>query len=388
MTGPTRPTAPTDGASATRSTRTAAGPTDPTGVSVRPGPTPSLPVPTSSTAATGPTASTATLAVPTGPTNSTTTGATRSTRPTGTVAKSTSPTGTAARSAGPTGSTDPTGVTDRISPTGLARAAGLEARDLYGRVALVTGAGSGIGRATAVLLAEAGAHVVVSDLDGSAAAATAAAITDQGSQAGADAVALDVRDPVAVDAAVAEVVAIHGRIDVLVNVAGVMHMAQVGDLADADLDAVLATNLKGPFHLARAVVPHMTARGSGSIVNVASTAVDVARPGLFAYSASKAALVQLTRILAVEVGPAGVRVNAVAPGWVPTGMTGRHYIRPDGTVDDEAFERTAGPMRALSPLGRIGRPDDIAHAILYLASDAADFVTGQILRPNGGVSMP
>jgi 3-oxoacyl-[acyl-carrier protein] reductase len=269
--------------------------------------------------------------------------------------------------------------------TGEGGARRLAVRDLDGRVALVTGAGSGIGRATAELLAEAGAHVVGADIDEAAAASTAATISGRGRSASA--VALDVRDAGAAAAAVAAVIADHGHLDVLANVAGVMHMANVADMDEADLDAVLATNLKGPFHLARAVVPHMTARGSGSIVNVASAAVDVARPGLFAYSASKAALVQLTRILAMEVGPSGVRVNAVAPGWVPTGMTGRHYTRPDGSVDDEAFERVAAPMRGLSPLGRTGTADDIAHAILYLAGDAAGFVTGQVLRPNGGVSM-
>jgi len=267
----------------------------------------------------------------------------------------------------------------------VAPVSALAARDLDGRIAIVTGAGSGIGRATAALLAEAGARVVAVDIDGEAVATTAAAITDRGRSASSASV--DVRDAAAVDQFVSGVASRCGRIDVLANVAGVMHTAPIVDLTDDDLDAVLATNVKGPFHLARAVVPHMVARRAGSIVNVASAAIDVPTRGLFAYAASKAALVQLTRVLAVEVGPDGIRVNAVAPGWVPTGMTGRHYTRADGSVDTEAFERVADPMRALAPLGRIGDPDDIAHAILYLASDAAGFVTGEVLRANGGVSM-
>jgi 3-oxoacyl-[acyl-carrier protein] reductase len=227
--------------------------------------------------------------------------------------------------------------------------------------------------------------VVAADLDGEAAASTADHIAGAGG--GATGTHLDVRDAAAVARVVDEAIAAHGRIDVLANVAGVMHSASVAETTDAELDAVLDTNLKGPFHLARAVVPHMVDRGRGSVVNVASAAIDVAAPGLFAYAASKGAVVQLTRVLAVEVGAHGVRVNAVAPGWTPTGMTGRHYTRPDGSVDVEAFERVAAPMRALSPLGRIGHPDDIAHAILYLASDAARFTTGQVLRVDGGVSL-
>ncbi|HEY8528017.1 MAG TPA: SDR family NAD(P)-dependent oxidoreductase [Acidimicrobiales bacterium] len=262
---------------------------------------------------------------------------------------------------------------------------GLTAYDLHGRVALVTGAGSGIGRATATLLAEAGAHVVALDLDGEAAAATATAIAGAGRAASS--APLDVRDPEAVNRLVDAQAAEHGRIDILANIAGVMYSAPVVDMTDGDLDAVLATNLKGPFHMARAVVPHMARAGSGAIVNMASSAIDVPREGLFAYAASKGALVQLTRILAVECGPQGIRANAVAPGWIPTGMTGRHFLRPDGTVDAERFEAVAAPMRALSPLGKIGEVDDIAHAVLYLASDAAKFVTGQVLSPNGGVAM-
>jgi 3-oxoacyl-[acyl-carrier protein] reductase len=260
-------------------------------------------------------------------------------------------------------------------------------RDLDGRVALVTGGGSGIGRAAAHLLASAGAHVWVLDLSGERASDVASAISSSSGGAGASSAALDVRDPGAVAALVTSVMATGGRIDVLANVAGVMQYGPVADLTDDDLEAVLATNLKGPFHMARAVLPHMVAAGSGSIVSVASAAVHVAAPGLFAYSASKAGLVQLTRILAVEGGPHGVRANAVAPGWIPTGMTGRHFVRPDGTVDDEAFERVSAPMAAGSPLGRVGDAGDIAHAIAFLASDAAGFVTGHVLSVDGGVTL-
>ena len=258
-------------------------------------------------------------------------------------------------------------------------------RDLDGRVALVTGGGSGIGRAAAHLLAAAGAHVWVLDLSGERASAVASAIS--GSGGSASAAALDVRDPAAVAALVSSVMDAGGRIDVLANVAGVMQSARVADLTDDDLEAVLATNLKGPFRMARAVLPHMVAAGSGSIVSVASAAVHVAAPGLLAYSASKAGVVQLTRILAVEAGPHGVRANAVAPGWIPTGMTGRHFVRPDGTVDDEAFARVSAPMAAGSPLGRVGDAGDIAHAIAFLASDAAGFVTGHVLSVDGGVTL-
>ncbi|WP_159043924.1 SDR family NAD(P)-dependent oxidoreductase, partial [Streptomyces sp. NRRL S-1521] len=117
-----------------------------------------------------------------------------------------------------------------------------------------------------------------------------------------------------------------------------------------------------------------------SIITMASGAVDTGAPGLLCYGAAKAAVVQLTRTLATEVGPHGIRVNAVAPGWVRTPMTGRH--------DREGGASTEKIMKRMAPLGRVGEPEDIAHAVLYLASDASSFTTGQILRPNGGVAMP
>lgn len=118
----------------------------------------------------------------------------------------------------------------------------------------------------------------------------------------------------------------------------------------------------------------------GSIVTMASGAVDAAQPGLLCYSAAKDAVVQLTKTLATEAGPHGIRVNVVAPGWIRTPMTGRH--------GPEVQERTEAAMVRMSPLRRVGEPEDIARAVLYLASDASSFMTGQILRPNGGVSMP
>jgi 3-oxoacyl-[acyl-carrier protein] reductase len=132
----------------------------------------------------------------------------------------------------------------------------------------------------------------------------------------------------------------------------------------------------------------MVATGGGSIINMASGAIDAAAPGLAAYGISKASVVQLTRTLAVELGGDGVRVNAIAPGVVETDITRRHYARADGSIDEDKRAAVLESMRASSPLGLIGTPEDVGWAALYLASDAARFVTGQILRPNGGTTMP
>jgi 3-oxoacyl-[acyl-carrier protein] reductase len=131
----------------------------------------------------------------------------------------------------------------------------------------------------------------------------------------------------------------------------------------------------------------MAAQGRGSIINASSAAADTPSPDVVSYALCKAAVVQMTRSLAVEIGKAGVRVNAVAPGFVLTGMTSRYFVRPDGSVDDEMREAVLAPMRRHTPLRTIGEPEDIAAAVLYLASDASRFMTGQVMRPNGGVAM-
>ncbi|WP_405978300.1 SDR family NAD(P)-dependent oxidoreductase [Streptomyces sp. NBC_00158] len=247
--------------------------------------------------------------------------------------------------------------------------------DLTGRTALVTGAAGGIGRATALLLARAGAAVHCADRDERGLAETAALISKDGGSATAH--PLDVTDRAALRAAVAAA----GPLDIAAAIAGVMHTSSVLDTTDEDLDRILDVNFKGVLHTCQEAVRAMISAGRpGSVVTMASGAVDAAQPGLLCYSVSKAAVVQLTKTLATESGPHGIRVNAVAPGWIRTPMTGRH--------GPEVQQQTEAAMVRMSPLGRVGEPEDIAQAVLYLASDASSFMTGQILRPNGGVSMP
>ncbi|MGA2520556.1 MAG: SDR family NAD(P)-dependent oxidoreductase [Acidimicrobiales bacterium] len=258
--------------------------------------------------------------------------------------------------------------------------------DLHDKVAVVTGAASGIGRASAVLLGAAGAVVVCADVDGGGAEATAAAVEAGGGRAFARQVDVSVASDV--EALVAGAHGELGRLDVMANVAGIIAQAPVVDLTDEVLERVLAVNLKGVFHGCRAAARVMVDQGSGSIVNMASAAIDAPSPGLAAYGMAKAAVVQLTRVLATEVGPQGVRVNAVAPGFVETAMTSRHFTAADGTVDEARRTGVLGAVARTTPLRTTGRPEDVAHAVLYLASEASRFVTGQILRPNGGVAMP
>jgi len=245
---------------------------------------------------------------------------------------------------------------------------------LDGKAAAVTGAASGIGRATAVVLAEAGARVVVADVDEGGLKETAAMVP------GSIAVPTDVRDRAAVDALVERTVVELGGLDVMANIAGIINGGPITTVEEPDLDRILAVNLKGVFFGCQAALRVMGERGGGSIVNMTSTAIDQAAAGLAAYSMTKAAVAMLTRVAAQEGGPLGVRVNAVAPGFVVTPMTQRG--------DPQQMESMVQAMSARSPLKTVGDPTDIANAVLYLASDASRFVTGQILRANGGVAMP
>ncbi|MDX2647556.1 SDR family NAD(P)-dependent oxidoreductase [Streptomyces sp. PA03-1a] len=260
------------------------------------------------------------------------------------------------------------------------------AYDLTGRTALVTGAASGIGRASALLLAQAGATVTCADVDEPGARHTAGLAVKAGGAA--EARAVDVTDRAQVAEAVAAIVATHGRLDVLAAIAGVMHSSSVLDTDEADLDRVLSVNFKGVLHCAREAARPMAERGAGSIVTMASGAIDTGARGLLCYSVSKAAVVQLTRTLATELGPRGVRANAVAPGFIRTPMTSHHGTGPDGLFDERAQARAEEALVRAAPLGRVGDPQDVAHTVLFLASDASAFTTGQILRPNGGVVMP
>jgi NAD(P)-dependent dehydrogenase (short-subunit alcohol dehydrogenase family) len=239
------------------------------------------------------------------------------------------------------------------------------------RVAIVTGAGSGIGRATATALVRDGGTVVVNDLDRAAAEATAATL------ARAEVVAGDVTDG-AVAEAIVEAAARRGGADVLVNNAGFGGGAAAFDSFAPELWArTLEVNLTGPCLLIGRVLPGMVERRRGAIVNVSSAAGLVGERGMYGYSAAKAGLVNLTRALALQYAGKGVRVNCVCPGVTDTGFLAEVRASPHA---DAILER----YRRMMPIGRLARPEEIAEAILFLASDAASFCVGAVLAVDGG----
>lgn len=255
-----------------------------------------------------------------------------------------------------------------------------------GRTAVITGAASGIGRETARVLARAGAQVVVSDIDENGLTQTAALVDSAGGLALP--IAANVASRSEIDALADRALAQFGRVDIWVNCAGMIVSRPILDAAEEDLDRLIAINLKGVYWGCAAAGRAMRAQGSGSIVNISSGGGEAPVPGLSIYSMTKAAVNMLTRTVAKEFGPYGIRANAVAPGWVDTPM-GLHSFRDEtGAVPSQRRAEALQSRASASPLGLTGTPLDIALAVLYLASDASRFVTGQILRPNGGVAMP
>ena len=261
----------------------------------------------------------------------------------------------------------------------------VRAFSLAGRTAVVTGAARGIGARVALSFAEAGADVVIADLHADDLAATAAGIQARGRTA--TVVPTDVSRRAAVDALADGALAAHGRVDVWANVAGVLRYSAIVDTTEADYELVTAVNQAGVFWGTAAALRVMQANG-GSVINVASAGADMPAPNIAVYAMTKAAVLMCTRSAALEGGPAGIRVNAVAPGFVDTPMVAGHYRRADGSEDPEAKRSAFATRAAQSPLGMTGEPEDIAWAMLYLAADASRYVTGQVLRPNGGVVMP
>jgi NAD(P)-dependent dehydrogenase (short-subunit alcohol dehydrogenase family) len=241
-----------------------------------------------------------------------------------------------------------------------------------GKVALVTGAGSGLGQATARRLAEEGAVVACLDIDADAAKATAAAIGDA-----ARPIECNVTDETSVNDAVAEAAAELGRLELVCNIAGIGGSAHTHEETLERWNRILAVNLTGTFLMCRATLPHLL-DGGGVIVNIASTAGLIGQPYQAAYCASKGGVVQLTKSLADEYIEQGVRVVAIAPGGMDTPLLG-HFAAPEGAKLKKWNKLT-------SPLG-FAQPDDVANAVLFAASDEARFVTGTVISVDGGITI-
>jgi len=244
--------------------------------------------------------------------------------------------------------------------------------DLTGKSALVTGGSRGIGKACCELLARAGARVAVNyRVERPWAELLVRSIEEQGGKAFALAADVAVREEA--EMMVEETVDRFGGLDILVNNAGIWKGSPIEEMSDGEWNEMLGVNLSGTFHMIRAAVPHMKAAGSGRIINVSSTAGQRGEPFHAHYAASKSAIIGLTKSLAAELAPHGILTNCVAPGWVDTDMT-------EATLESD--EREA--VLATIPLNRVASPEEIAGAVLFLASDLASFVNGEILNVNGG----
>jgi NAD(P)-dependent dehydrogenase (short-subunit alcohol dehydrogenase family) len=244
---------------------------------------------------------------------------------------------------------------------------------LEGKIALVTGGGAGIGRAICETFAREGAHVVVADINGEAAEETASAIVT--ANGAAEAHAVDITDTAQVKTLMATIKAAHGRLDVLVNNAGVGARADFRHLTDDEWKKVWSVNLDGTVKCAREAFDLMRASGKASIINLSSVMSTKHTRQMAVYSATKGAVSALSRSLAVEYAPYGIRVNTLLPGYVETALIGR-YIKNPGI---------AKALLTQTPLRRFGTPEDIANAALFLASDEAAYITGAALNVDGGM---
>jgi NAD(P)-dependent dehydrogenase (short-subunit alcohol dehydrogenase family) len=249
---------------------------------------------------------------------------------------------------------------------------------LADKVCLITGGGSGIGRASAILFAAEGASVAIADIDNAGAAETIARIEETGGSGRRYAV--DVTDPASTEALAAAVVADFGRIDVLFNNAGIAGVGVLHETSVELWDRVMAVNARGVFLVARAVLPHMIAAGSGSIVNMSSCIAEIGLANRASYAASKGAVLSLTRQMQADYAQHGIRVNALLPGTIHTPFVDRYLAE---SYDDPVAGLELLKKRQLT--GDLGRPEDVAAAALYLASDESRFVLGSGLFVDGGV---
>ena len=244
--------------------------------------------------------------------------------------------------------------------------------NLTGKIAIVTGASRGIGRATATMLAARGAHVVAA-ARGDHAAETVAAVQAAGGRA--ELATVDVSDPPTVEAVVASTLERHGRLDILVNNAGIARDQLLLRMKRDDWDQVIATNLTAAFTFIQAAIKPMVRQRSGRIISISSVVGQMGNAGQANYAASKAGLIGLTKAIARELASRQITVNAVSPGFVETDMT------------RAIAEKAQGDWAAHIPLGRMGTPEDVAAAVCFLASDEASYITGQVLAVNGGMYM-
>lgn len=247
--------------------------------------------------------------------------------------------------------------------------------DLGGKVALVTGASKGLGFGMARGLAQAGATVILNGRDQAALDKRVAELNSQGLKAQPS--CFDVSNETAARAAIADIGQRHGRLDILVNNAGITHREELTKFQTADFQRVLDTNLTSVFVLSREAAKIMIPQKFGRIISTASMTVFMGRPTIPAYIASKGAVAAMTRALAVELGPHGITVNAIAPGYMSTDMTAPLQVRTD--FDDWVKTRT--------PVGRWGEPDDLSGPVVFLASHEGAYVNGQILAVDGGMSI-